>query len=76
MAKKLTTKTAARKANTKLKKGEAGWIQPISKGTIHDFMTILLIVSLSLNFLVLITWIILRTTTQYDLEVYNFLFTR
>ena len=71
-----TTKTATKKANAKLKKGEAGWIQPMSSSTKHDFMTILLIVSLALNFAVLIAWVIVRSTSAYDAEVFNFLFNR
>ncbi len=45
-------------------------------GTSDDVRNAILIVSLALNLAIFIGWIVLRVTTKYDEQVFNFLFTR
>ena len=42
----------------------------------QDLKSALLLVSITINVAVFIGWLILRLTTVYDAEVYNFLFNR
>lgn len=44
--------------------------------TFDDVKSGLLVISLLINLAVLIFWIVLRVTTKYDEQVFNFLFTR
>lgn len=44
--------------------------------TANDLKTALLVVSLTINVVVLITWLILQVTTQYDEQLAAFLFIR
>lgn len=44
--------------------------------TSDDVKSAILIVSLALNLAVFIGWVVLRVTTKYDEQVFNFLFTR
>jgi hypothetical protein len=45
-------------------------------GTSDDVKTAILITSLALNLAIFIGWIILRVTSKYDEQVFNFLFIR
>jgi hypothetical protein len=44
--------------------------------TFEDVKTALLVVSLVINLAVFIFWLVLRVTSKYDEQVFNFLFTR
>ncbi|MEO6110104.1 MAG: hypothetical protein ABIP50_03795 [Candidatus Saccharimonadales bacterium] len=44
--------------------------------TFNDAKNAVLIVSLIINVMVFVFWLILRFTTQYDQQVFDFLFTR
>lgn len=44
--------------------------------TLHDAMVALLIVSVTINLFILITWITLQVTSIYDAQVASFLFSR
>ncbi|MDB5160159.1 MAG: hypothetical protein JWO99_422 [Candidatus Saccharibacteria bacterium] len=67
---KKTTKKTAKKALT-------GWFPaPRQASTLNDVKTAILLVSLTLNLVVFIAWLILRMTTVYDQQVYDFLFNR
>lgn len=44
--------------------------------TSDDVKTAILIISLALNVAIFIGWVILRVTSKYDEQVFNFLFTR
>jgi hypothetical protein len=44
--------------------------------TFEDVKTAVLVVSLVINLAVFIAWLILRITSKYDEQVYQFLFTR
>lgn len=44
--------------------------------TSDDAKTAILIISLALNVAIFIGWVILRVTSKYDEQVFNFLFTR
>ncbi len=73
MAKKIAKKTT-KKLNKKML---AGWVPaPREASTLNDVKTAILLVSLTLNLAVFIGWLILRLTTIYDAQVYNFLFNR
>jgi len=49
---------------------------PRTPTTLDDFKSALLTVSLLANAFVLVGWIALQVTTQYDLQVATFLFVR
>jgi hypothetical protein len=71
---KATSKKAAKKT---AKKVLSGWFPaPRQASTLNDVKTAVLLVSLTLNLVVFIAWLILRITTVYDQQVYNFLFVR
>ena len=44
--------------------------------TFSDFKNALLVVSVLINLAIFIGWILLRSTTAYDQEVFNMLFVR
>ena len=48
----------------------------ITVGVGHDFRNAALIVSVLLNLVIFIAWLILQVTTQYDSQVASLLFTR
>lgn len=50
--------------------------QPRVPTTSDDVKTAILIISLALNVAIFIGWVILRVTSKYDEQVFNFLFTR
>ncbi|MDB5180022.1 MAG: hypothetical protein JWN12_654 [Candidatus Saccharibacteria bacterium] len=67
---KKTTKRA-------LKKTFSGWmLAPRKASTLNDVKTAVLLVSLTINAVFFIAWLILRLTTMYDAQVYNILFVR
>jgi Flp pilus assembly protein TadB len=69
-----TTKKTTKKASKKLFNG---WVMaPRKASTLNDVKTAILLVSLTINAAFFITWLILRLTTVYDAQVYNFLFVR
>ena len=74
MAKKTsqkTTKKASKKATV------ASWFPaPRQASTMNDAKTAVLLVSLTINLAIFIAWLVLRLTTVYDQQVYNFLFIR
>lgn len=80
------SKTSAKAGATKTKKttktatvasAANGWFQPAREAsTLNDVKTAVLLVSLTLNVAVFIVWLILRITTVYDAQVYDFLFNR
>lgn len=49
---------------------------PPVRPTLDALKTSVLIVSLLINLAVFIGWVILRVTSKYDEQVFNFLFTR
>lgn len=42
----------------------------------EDLKTSILVVSIAANLLVVTAWLVLQTTTRYDLEIMSFLLTR
>lgn len=44
--------------------------------TIDDVKSAALVVSVIINLAIFIAWVVLRVTTKYDEQVFNFLFTR
>jgi len=69
------TKTSTKKivSNTKRTIVTAGNRTPT---TMDNFKSALLVVSLLANAFVLVGWLAIRLTTQYDLQVATFLFVR
>ncbi|HEY8886279.1 MAG TPA: hypothetical protein VIM31_02130 [Candidatus Microsaccharimonas sp.] len=79
MVKKISRKTSKKTKTTKKQSGFRGWISVPGvreASTLNDVKNAVLFVSLLINAAVFIGWLILRLTTQYDLQVYNFLFVR
>jgi hypothetical protein len=72
---KQTTKTTRKKITSNVK-GSITATNARIQATMSDFKSALLVVSLLINAFVLIGWIALRITTQYDLQVATFLFIR
>jgi hypothetical protein len=71
---KATSKKPVKKTS---KKALASWMPaPRQASTMNDVKTAVLLVSLAINLAVSIAWLILRFTTVYDQQVYNFLFVR
>jgi len=81
MAKKISTKPS-KKTTKKLAKKQTGlkaWVTvPAMReaSTLNDVKNAVLFISLLINAAVFIGWLILRLTTVYDTQVYNFLFVR
>jgi len=77
MAKKTTKKTSKSTAKKAAKSRFSGWLlAPREPSTMNDIKTAILLVSLAINAAVFIGWLILKTTTIYDEQVYSFLFNR
>lgn len=75
----MVKKTSKKIAKKIAKKGIAGWLPLPGRreaSTLNDTKNAVLVVSLLINMAVFIFWLILRFTTQYDQQVYNFLFVR
>ena len=73
------TKKSVKKCSKKQAKGLRAWMTVPGvreASTTNDFKNAVLLVSLTLNAAVFIGWLILRVTTEYDAQVYNFLFVR
>ena len=69
----------AKKTAKKNSKGLKSWFRAPGvrePSTLNDVKTAILIVSLTINAAVFVTWLILRITTVYDQQVFNFLFVR
>jgi hypothetical protein len=64
MVKKQAKKTMAMKSG------------PRTVNTWDDVKTAVLLVSLGINVAIFIGWVALRVTTEYDQQVFNFLFVR
>lgn len=78
MATKKPLKKTIKKV-TKKQTGLRGWITvPAMReaSTLNDVKSAVLVISLLINAAIFIGWLILRLTTQYDQQVYNFLFVR
>ena len=72
-----TTKKGAKKATAP--KGLKAWVPRTGvreASTLNDAKNAIILVSVTLNAAVFIGWLILRFTTQYDQQVFNFLFVR
>jgi len=80
MVKKNSRTTSKKTAKiTKKQTGLRSWVTVPGvreASTLNDVKNAVLFVSLLINLAVFIGWLILRLTTQYDLQVYNFLFVR
>ena len=77
MPKKTISKTTKKTAKKALKPYLKGWVPaPRQASTLNDVKTAVLLVSLTINLAVFIGWLILRVTTVYDAQVYDFLFNR
>lgn len=64
---------------TKKQTGLRGWVTvPAVReaSTLNDVRNAVLFISVLINLAIFIGWLILRLTTQYDQQVYNFLFVR
>ncbi|MBC7564758.1 hypothetical protein H7100_00790 [Candidatus Saccharibacteria bacterium] len=74
---KKTSKKITKKAAKKT--GLRAWM-PVpgvrEASTLNDVKSAVLFVSILINAVIFIGWLILRLTTQYDQQVYNFLFVR
>ena len=79
MAKKISSKTTKKTKLTKKQSGLKGWVTVPGvreASTLNDVKNAVLFISLLINAGIFIGWLILRVTTQYDQQVYNFLFVR
>jgi hypothetical protein len=77
VTKKLLKKTAKKVA--KKQTGLRSWVTvPVMReaSTLNDVKNAVLFISLLINAAIFIGWLILRLTTVYDQQVYNFLFVR
>jgi hypothetical protein len=77
----MVKKTSQKSAKKAIKKqtGLKAWIPVVGvrePSTLNDAKNALLLISLLINLAIFITWLLLRITTQYDQQVYNFLFVR
>ena len=73
ITKKTTKKTAAKNAKFNAK----NWFPGVREAsTMNDAKNAILMVSLAINLAVFVGWLALRITTQYDQQVFNFLFVR
>ncbi len=72
---KQPTKTTRKKTTAKAKDSFVATSAHI-RATMSDFKSALLVVSLLINAFVLIGWIAVRITSQYDVQVASFLFNR
>ncbi len=70
-----TKKTATKKVDTVTVEAEATALA-IHDQTDMDFRNALLIVSVAVNVIVLISWLALKVTSQFDYQVASFLFYR
>lgn len=72
-SRKITKKTIRKQSGLK------GWL-PVpgvrEPSTLNDVKNAVLFISVLINAAIFIGWLILRLTTQYDQQVYNFLFVR
>lgn len=75
-AKKVAVKKAAPQKKVTTAAPEVVTVQTPCPSTFNDVRNAILIVSLLFNLFILIAWIILQVTTQYDAEVARFLFVR
>ena len=70
---KKTKKQIAKKSGLRA----ADWFPAAREAsTLNDIKTAVLLVSLTLNLAVFIGWLVLRFTTAYDQQVFDFLFVR
>jgi len=80
MVKKTSSKTpqkTIKKTAKAAKSAASGWfLAPRKASSMNDLKTAVLLVSLTINAAIFITWLILRLTTMYDQQVFNFLFVR
>jgi len=77
MVKKTSKKTL--KKSKKQSTGLRSWLVTPGRrepSTLNDAKNAILIVSLTINAAVFVTWLILKITTAYDQQVFDFLFTR
>ena len=75
---KKTTKKMSKKTQ-KRPTGLKSWFvapAPREPSTLNDVKNAVLIVSLTINLAVFITWLILKLTNVYDSQIYHFLFNR
>ena len=73
------TKKTSKKLAQKRSSGVAAWFNMGAQreaSTLNDVKTAVLLISLTINAAVFITWLILRLTTAYDQQVFDFLFVR
>jgi len=77
MVKKSSKK--APKKNKKQATGLRSWLVVPGQreaSTMNDTKNAILIVSLTINIAIFVAWLILKLTTAYDQQVFDFLFTR
>jgi hypothetical protein len=73
----MVKKTAKKIAHNMMKNKLISWFPaPRKSSTMNDIKTAVLLVSLAINLAIFIGWLILRVTTMYDQQVFNFLFVR
>jgi len=74
---KKTPQKITKKVTKTSKKNLDGWIlAPRQASTMNDVKTAILLVSLTVNLIVFIIWLILKLTTVYDEQLYNVLLNR
>jgi antibiotic biosynthesis monooxygenase (ABM) superfamily enzyme len=72
--KTVSKKTSAKKTS---KRGINSWFMPSREpSTLNDIKNAILLVSLTINLLALIVWLVLRLTTDYDAQLSNLLLSR
>jgi len=71
------TKKKVTKKTGKILGDLKSWVPaPREASTLNDVKTAVLLVSLAINLAVFIGWLALRLTTDYDQQVFDFLFVR
>ena len=75
----MVKKTASKKTSVKKasKKGTSSWFMgPREPSALNDTKNAILLVSLTINLVVFIIWLILRLTTYYDEQLIQFFLVR
>lgn len=75
----MTRETKTNKNKKEMQLASSNNLEPYTvevAATMNDLKTSILIVSVAINLVILIAWIILQITTKYDGQIYSLLFTR
>ena len=77
MVKKTVSKKSQKTSAKKSRSNFNSWFLPAREpSTLNDTKNAILLVSLTINLLVLIVWLVLRLTTDYDADLSKFFLAR